>query len=94
MAGHADGQRDAAAVEILGNVRGRSCRPCRDRCTRDSRYIAPGASAGSHTDPARIARLMVTAGIVRVSLAMTTTPFDSTARDGARPEPGSVRCEA
>ena len=50
--------------------------------TRDSRNIAPGASAGSHTDPARIAMLMVTAGIVRVSLAMTTAPFDSTARDG------------
>ena len=26
--------------------------------------------------------LMVTAGIVRVSLAITTAPFDSTARDG------------
>ena len=31
--------------------------------TRDSRYIAPGASAGSQIEPARIARLIVTAGV-------------------------------
>ena len=37
--------------------------------TRDSSHVAPGASAGSQIEPARIARLMVTAGVVCVSLA-------------------------
>ena len=54
--------------------------------TRDRRKTAPGASIGSHTDPARIARLMVTAGKVGVSFAMTTTPLGRTVRVGARPE--------
>ena len=33
--------------------------------TRDSSHVAPTASSGSHIDPARIARLMATAGVVR-----------------------------
>src|SRR5436190_13642615 len=51
----------------------------------DSRYIAPGVPTGSQTDPALIAMLIVTAGVVRVRFASTTTPFDSVVRDGARP---------
>src|SRR5436190_12629485 len=54
--------------------------------TRDRRYVAPGASGGSHTDPARTARLIVTAGIVRVCLARTTAPLGRTVRAGERPE--------
>ena len=54
--------------------------------TRDSRYIAPGASGGSQTEPARTARLIVTAGIVRVCLARTTAPLARTVRTGERPE--------
>ena len=53
--------------------------------TRDRRCTAPGASAGSQIDPARIARLIVTAGVVFVSFAKTTTPLSRRVRDGARP---------
>ena len=85
MPGDADRQRDAAAVEILGDV----ARPigwrCRDRSRATADTSRPGASAGSQTDPARIARLMVTAGILRVSLAMTTAPFEARCATGSRP---------
>src|SRR5690242_557034 len=54
--------------------------------TFDSRYIAPGASAGSQIDPARMAMLIVTAGVVRVRLARTTRPLPSVERAGTRPD--------
>src|SRR5436189_32806 len=54
---------------------------------RDSRCMAPGASRGSDTDPAFTATLIVTAGVVRVSLAMTTAPLSRTVRTGPRPVP-------
>ena len=53
--------------------------------TRASRFVAPGASAGSHTYPARTARLMATAGVLWVSLASTTTPLSSVERVGDSP---------
>src|SRR5690349_8586341 len=52
--------------------------------TFDSRYIDPGASAGSQTDPARMAMLIVTAGVVCVRRASSTAPFGRTTRIGAR----------
>ena len=58
--------------------RGRSRAPCRDRSRATAATSAPGASGGSQIDPARIARLIVTAGVVCVSLAMTTAPLSST----------------
>ena len=51
---HAHAQRDAAAVEGFGDVVGRTRRvdaAVPRSMTRDSRYIAPGASGGSQTEP-------------------------------------------
>ena len=84
---HGDRQRDAAVVELFGDLRSPIASPVPRSITRDSRYVAPGASAGSQIDPARIARLIVTAGVFRVSLPMTTTPLSRTVRAGARPRP-------
>jgi hypothetical protein len=53
--------------------------------TFDNRCVAPVASAGSHTDPARTAMLMVTAGVVGVCFASTTAPLGRTERAGTRP---------
>ncbi len=52
--------------------------------TRDNRTLAPAASPGSTMAPARSARLIATAGVLRVCFAVTTNPFDSTARIGFR----------
>ena len=44
-----------------------------------------GEDAGPNADPARIARLIATAGVVAVCLASTTVPFSRTERAGLRP---------
>src|SRR5712671_4419832 len=61
------------------------CRVVPRSMNLDNRYIAPGVSTGSHTDPARIATLIVTAGVVFVRLASRTRPFGSVVRAGAMP---------
>src|ERR1043166_6619323 len=58
----------------------------------ESRYIAPGASAGSHIDPARMAMFIVTAGVVLVRFASRTAPFFSAIRAGASPEEVTSGC--
>src|SRR6476661_9979 len=53
--------------------------------TRDKSHVVPSRPGGSQIDPARTARLIATAGVVRVSLAMTTTPLLSAIRRGDSP---------
>src|SRR4051812_30367481 len=52
--------------------------------TFERRYMAPAASGGSQIDPALIAMLIVTAGVVRVRFARTTMPLSSVDRAGTR----------
>ena len=52
---------------------------------RDSSQVVPSASSGSEAEPARMARLIATAGVVDVDLARTTAPFSRTVRAGFKP---------
>jgi hypothetical protein len=53
--------------------------------TRESSHAVPGTPGGSAADPARITRLIATAGVVVVCFASTTTPLSSIVRVGASP---------
>ena len=50
--------------------------------------VVPGAPSGSEADPARMARLIATEGVVVVGLTRTTAPFSRTVRTGFRPRRG------
>ena len=64
MPRHADRQRDPAALELVGNLVGRAREASRDRsCVREV-HSPRRAARGSQTEPARTARLIVTAGVL------------------------------
>jgi hypothetical protein len=52
---------------------------------RDNSQVVPGASSGSEAEPARIARLIATEGVVVVGLTRTAAPFSRTVRTGFKP---------